>query len=182
MSISHPHSVAPVGSRRPARSPRGVALALLGLLLAAAPARGFDNETTRATLAGLEGVRVLVERFRDEAQGAGFSTESVRRRVEERLRAAGIEVLAEKKRIATLFVRVSPIHRRPGEMAGYSIEVLLLQPVRLDRDPERRSIAATWSVSSPGQGRPEYVLEHLDALLGQFIEAWRSANPKPRED
>src|SRR2546430_11830828 len=80
------------------------ALAALALLSAAAvsPLVGQgDNDGTRATLAGLTGVYVLVEHIDDDAQRDGLDTLQVRTDVEVKLRQASISVLSEEEQFST---------------------------------------------------------------------------------
>jgi hypothetical protein len=49
------------------------ALSLVAVLVSGSPAFADDNETTRATLKGLTGVKVVVEEFKEVQKRAGFA-------------------------------------------------------------------------------------------------------------
>src|SRR2546427_13051688 len=118
------------------------ALATLALLSASVlsplVAQG-DNEGTRATLAGLTGVYVLVENIPDEVQRDGLDTTQIRTDVELKLRQAGITVLTQQEWRSTaaapvLYVNVQVI-KNPANLYAYSADVELRQRVTLVHNP-----------------------------------------------
>jgi hypothetical protein len=110
------------------------------LLLASSGAQGFDTETTRATLRGLEGVHVVVEALKAEAERDGLTRTQIQTDVELRLRKAGIRVFTQQEVVHIpgqpwLYVRVGTL-KHPGlELYVDSIDVELRQWVYLARHP-----------------------------------------------
>ena len=69
-------------------------LILVLLLLASTGAQGLDNENTRATLRGLNGVQVVVEdMMKPDIERDGLTRQQLQTDVELRLRKAGISGL-----------------------------------------------------------------------------------------
>ncbi len=145
-----------------------------------------DNEGTRATLAGLTGVYVLVEHIPDEAQRDGLDTTQIRTDVELKLRQAGITVLTQQEWLSTaaapyLYVNVQAIKNSAGIYA-FTVDVELRQRVTLIQNPSMRVLAPTWSatgiIGTVGSQKIGSVREDVRDLTDQFINAYLAANPK----
>jgi hypothetical protein len=159
---------------------------LLGLLLfrggAAVAQAPSAEEARRAPLAGLTGVRVVVEAPNAEAQSAGLGVEALRTVVEGRLRRAGILVVDDPQgRLSppgfpTLHagVRVEPL-RGHGHL--YGINLNLRQAASLVRKPALIVNASTWHAGGLGRGAPDQVLEALGRYCDQFVSDYQAANP-----
>lgn len=161
------------------------ALAAALLLAAVAPPAGgqVDNEITRKTLEGLEGVYVLVEGFEPEAKRAGFDEAKFKTTVEMRLLEGGINVLTQDELLAVpgmpfIYLIVHPGHTRPGQIAPYSIRLELLQMVSLDRDPSTLTPAGTWGTSALGDGDLPYIRAGVKQQVDEFVSAWWSVNKR----
>src|SRR5207302_7465487 len=165
------------------------ALAALALLSAAAvsPLVGQgDNDGTRATLAGLTGVYVLVEHIDDDAKRDGLDTLQVRTDVEVKLRQASISVLSEEEQFSTagaayLYINIQTAKNKLSVYA-FSVRVELRQGVMLIRNQSMRRLATTWSatgtIGTVGSQKLASVREVVRDLTDQFINAYLAANPK----
>ena len=164
-------------------------LAALTLLSAAAvsPLVGQgDNDGTRATLAGLTGVYVLVEHIDDDAQRDGLDTLQVRTDVEVKLRQAGIRVLSEEEMLATagvpyLYINIQTAKNRLSVYA-FSVRIELHEAATLIRKSSMRVLATTWSspglIGTVGSQKLVSVREDVRDQTDQFINAYLAANPK----
>ena len=181
------------------------ALALAALLIPGRAALAAVDEAERATLKGLPGVEVIVESPHEDQRRAGFDERAFQTDVELKLRRDGIKVLSREQRLATpgkpyLYVNINSLHKKPGSMAAYKIDLRLYQLVRLDRKVDVEAIcdgnaiirgyrcidaravgthiAATWSKGVVGYGDLSYTRDHVKDLVDEFINAWLSVNPK----
>ncbi len=85
-------------------------------------------------LQGLTSVKVMVEDLAPDMKPLGLSKDGLRRAVEERLQAKGVQLSSEAH--AKLYVRVTTVANDELEgVHGYQIEVKLLEPVSLHRRP-----------------------------------------------
>lgn len=144
----------------------------------------LDNEFTRRTLRGLQGVKVVVEPLKWLIEQDGLTTKQLRKDTELKLRLAGIEVVSSEESSAmpgnpSLYVNSNVLKHKALNRYIFNILVELSQDVSLDRAPKIRTSAATWSVSvtgfSPDVGT---VRDQLKELVDTFINAYLSANPK----
>src|SRR5713226_9100936 len=111
------------------------------LLVAPGATNAVDSEWTRATLKGLQGVRVVVEKMAPEEERAGLAQATLQTDVELKLRQAGIRVLSETEWDATpgrpwLYLQVgthAPRQER-SELSAFSIRLELSQRVVLERN------------------------------------------------
>src|SRR5262245_25468829 len=125
---------------------------LLGLASSASWA--LDDEDTRATLRGIEGVRVFVEDLGDDVEHAGLTRQQIRTDVELRLRKAGIRILTEAERVGMpgtpwLSVNVIVYLSHDTRLAAFRIDVSLQQLAFLATDGSR-ALVSTWSVGKTG--------------------------------
>lgn len=156
-------------------------VALLGLVMGL-PAMAGDNEYSRASLNGIEGVRVLIEDFEEHEKSAGFDTRTFQTDVELKLRLAGIKVLTEKEWLDTigaprLYLNVNTLNPIAGKNSPYRIGLEFKQSVRLVRDSSIWvSGATTWSDGYVGNGGITYVRDSVKDNVDRFINAWLSVN------
>jgi hypothetical protein len=162
------------------------AVALLAAAVASPLLGQGDNEDTRKTLAGLNGVYIYVEEIKDEVQRDGLSQSQTQTDVELRLRQAGITVLTREHYLSmtgtgVLYVNVNALKNSP-DLYTYTadVEVQLRQPVRLIRTPSVTVFATpTWSVAVLSAGATvSSIRDHVRDATDRFINAYLAANPK----
>lgn len=137
------------------------------------------------SLAGIQGIRVLIIGLQDDAKEDGLTEDALRVDVELRLRQAGIVVLSDEERrreptLARLDIGINTL--RSEGLYAYSISVSLAQTVRLLNG---RLIlgATTWdsgSVGMVGAKNLRRVRESLGDKIDEFINDYLAVNPKPR--
>lgn len=165
------------------------ALAALALLFSAAvsPLLGQgDDESTRMTLAGVHGVRVVV-RVSDstEVRKDGL-TQQLQTDVEIKLRQTGITVLSEQEaqsgpwfQVTISTLKVSPTNATTSIYA-VSMTAELQQWVTLTRNPSVSVWVSTWSAEGKF-GTTTHLSSVRDVIrdmTDQFINAYLAANPK----
>ncbi len=163
-------------------------LGVIGILsIIASPVFALNSEMNRASLKGLQGVRVLVEDLAPEAEQAGLAKESLQKGVEEKLRAAGIRVLTQDEAALTpgepyLYVNVNvTFSKGEGETCSYSIDIALIQNVTLARDAGQTTYAVTWStggVGLIGKKSLSELQESVQGLADIFVRAFNGVNSK----
>ena len=157
--------------------------AALLLAMVGHSAMASDTESRRATLKGLSGVYVLVERFRERQKNAGFNRQTFQTDVELKLRLAGIKVQTEQERLAEpgspyLYLIVTPLHGQRGENAACGIDLELKQNVRLFRKLDTTISATTWSTGGVVYGGLPHIRDVVKDHVDIFINAWLSVNPQ----
>ena len=144
----------------------------------------LDSERTRATLRGIEGVRVVIEGLESEVERAGLTTQQLQTDVELRLRLAGIRVLTDEESRRTpgqplLYVNVNVLLQSDG-LAAYSIEVALRQRAALETDGSPATVE-TWGAASigiVGRARLDSIRNPLRDGVDEFINAYLSVRPR----
>lgn len=159
--------------------------ALLNLVLAflitgrAVVARANDNEYSRQSLKGLNGVAVIVEDLNPEEESAGLTEASIQTDVKLKLRLAGIQVVDEALS-HFLYVNVNVV-TGSTDYWPYNIDVEFLQDVRLVRDVSIIVAAETWSVGMAGgisKANVHKIRDYIKDQVDKFINAYLSVNPK----
>ncbi len=180
-------------ARRGAREIRGfLLLSFCFLLCAISPALADDSETSRRTLTGLQGVKVLVEELQPNIlnydkylQKAGLSKAKLQKNVETKLKAAGIKILSGDEWLKTpgkpvLYVNVNT-HENEKYWFAYDINLELRQVVSLESRPEIKTLANTWGVNMTGVvniGTFNVITDNLAVLVGRFAAAYKAVNGK----
>jgi hypothetical protein len=148
---------------------------------------GAEEDTRdRQSLRDLDGIRVAVEELPPALAAQGVSKDRLHKAVESQLRRAGITVLnAGEFPVGDpyLDVRITA-SKESGGFIAYSIEVSFVQIVFLRRNPAATfNRAQTWK--APGAvdlvrpaRLPATIEENLSHQIGQFVQAYLSANPK----
>src|SRR5205085_8806020 len=101
------------------------------------------------SLKDLTDVHVVIDGISKQAEAAGLKKADVQSQVEKGLKAAGLRVLAANERARggpTIYLSmiVFPADKRSDDLFVYSIELSLIQEVRLARSPGVRTQSATW--------------------------------------
>ncbi|MBU4580927.1 MAG: hypothetical protein KKH02_00655 [Proteobacteria bacterium] len=155
------------------------------------PVHAFDAEVSRETLKGLAGFYVLIEELNPNiakyanVQKNDISTQRLKSQVENRLRAAGIQVLSWDEMMKTperpmLYVSVNT-HEYEKFWYAYDIRVEVRQLVTLVIQPGKLINGATWSVNMTGVmniGQLQTLYDNLGLLLDRFIQAYKAVNRK----
>jgi hypothetical protein len=114
---------------------RSAVMAMLMTLGCLDPSLAQTRDQQRESLRGLQGVEVVVEDIKPDAQMDGLSQESIRATVELILRSKGIRVLTQAERSETvskplLYVSVGTDKQASGQYS-FSVRVELYQAVSL---------------------------------------------------
>lgn len=164
----------------------GLTIALLLVWVGAG--RADDDEYSRATLAGLGRIDVVIQGPPEEIEKDGLTGQQLRTDVELRLRKSGIRVGTteeHEKDIAggtPLSVQANIIKNGAGIYA-YFIKIELIQVVFVARDSAIVTVAPTWGVGTIGTTDKENLRNIREAVTDQtdrFINAYLTANPVKR--
>ncbi len=172
---------------------RRIAVMILTLLISfclASPSFPFSRLDT---LKGLEGIEVLVEEFKPEAEDF-ITVIQVQSDVESKLRNAGIRVLTKEEnekiqplRKPYLYIKLTsykPPTRR--DVLPFNVEISLKQKVRLEchsESSDKSFYSATWaksSVSVVSFRNPSEIRDVINELTDLFIKAYLKASGKTK--
>ena len=158
-----------------------------GFLLCSTAVAG-DNEFTRPSLKGIQGVHVVVENLDPTEEEAGLTVADLQTDVELKLRLAGIPVLSKQEMVAVpgmpdLYVTVNVNSSTTRDLWPYAIEIQFQQNVTLVRNPQTLILGATtWSTgAATGSVLKQNVRrlrEELKDLVDKFVNAYLAVNPK----
>jgi hypothetical protein len=161
---------------------------IIGLTLTLSdPIFSIDSKSNRATLRGLKGVGVLIEKLPQEVEKEGLNRDQLQVAVESRLRQAGIRVLTKEESFKTpeepyLYININVnIAKTESEIYPYSIDLLFIQRVSLLRNPNLTAYAVTWSKGGVGSIEKTIVgelKETVEEMVDTFISAYVEENPK----
>ena len=137
-----------------------------------------DAALDRATMRGLKAVSVVIDPVAPEIQREGVTADALQTRLEERLRAAGVQVDAA----AIEFVGLRLISVRAGRGPfAISASIGVYQPVTLVRDRNVKTATQTWEVNTVLLADTKLVyrgcMDSTDELADRFVTAYRSVNP-----
>jgi len=148
-------------------------------------ARAEDSDASRATLAGLQGVAVVVEDLQPSvmkyAAKSGLSKAQVQQDAEKMLRDAGIRIVAGEDWKKTpgkplLYININT-HETEKYWYAYDIKVELRQLATLDANPQLKTLATTWSINITGQaniGTLNVIRKDAGVMVGRFVQAWKA--------
>ena len=153
--------------------------------LAGAP-RPLAAQSARnvASLAGVEGVEVVVEELTAAQRNLGLSESALRNDVVTRLRQAGVRVVAQSVACGEspcLYVHVTTT---VGDGANaHFVHVGVQQMVNLSRDTAFALSVETWRAVgriglAPGRETAERVRDAVRSEVDQFVTAYLDANPR----
>ena len=160
----------------------GIALFLFGV--GALDCKADDSAVSRATLAGLQGVRVIVEEpqpnIQRYAEKYGLTRAQVQADVERRLQQAGIRTVQGDEWLKTpgrplLYVNINT-HETEKYWYAYDIRLELRQLVLLEANPKIRTMANTWSVNITGVaniGNLNVIKHDVGVFVDRFIAAYK---------
>ncbi|MDP2267876.1 MAG: hypothetical protein Q8K46_01790, partial [Deltaproteobacteria bacterium] len=153
------------------------------------PGFAEDSEVSRATLVGIQGLRVIVEEVQPNVQKYaakfGLSGAQIRRDVVQKLREDGIRVVEGNDWLAipgrpALCVNVNT-HETEKYWYAYDIKLELRQLAVLEANPQVKTLAGTWSISVTGLaniGNLNLIRQDVGVLAGRFVQAYRAVNGK----
>ena len=141
----------------------------------------------RESLRGLQGVEVVIEDIKSDAQADGLSQEALRAAVELILRSRGIRVLTPSERSAMpskpyLYVHVGTDKNSLGQYA-FNARVELHQAVSLVHRPQHIVHAPTWSTPDKfrtvgQQTMRMWIINSIEPLVREFVDDFRAVNPR----
>lgn len=144
-----------------------------------------DAKYNRASLRGLEGVYVSVERLNPEIEKDGVTEGLIRRDVELKLRMAGIRALSKEEWFDVmgspyLYVNVNALILRETREYIYSIHIAFKQNVYPVREPIVILGATTWSIGGiiGITSDLDKIRASLKGRVDEFIDAYLSVNPR----
>lgn len=158
---------------------------------AALPAAAEVSE--RESLAGLQGVLLVVEDLHADARQIELTRHAIVEDVEARLRDAGIEVMTLQERLGDprkpyLYINCNVIYVPDIELVSFSIDVESHQLVTLKNGDE--AIGLTWAKSYLGvQGKrraaqkiKDETARLVDLFIADFLSVNRQSSPGPGSD
>ena len=158
-----------------------------GLVLLAALALSLDGAgdaaLDRATLRGITAINVVTDPVAPEIGKEGATADTLRQRLEQRLREAGIQIdPSSNVFVALRLTGVQAGHSKFSMRAPFAIaaSIGLYQPVTLVREPDVKTATQTWEVDTVVLADPKQVdqacLDSVDQLAARFVTAYRSVN------
>lgn len=151
------------------------------------PLFAINGLSNRATLRGIKGVGVLVEKLPPEVEQQGLNRNQLQKAIESKLQNAGIKVLTRAGSLAApgepyLYININVnIAKTESDIYPYSIDLLFTQKVSLVRDPKLTTYAVTWSTSGVGSITKRFVdqlQEIVENTVDIFIRAYLAENPR----
>jgi hypothetical protein len=175
-----------------------VGLTLLVLIVGSSAAVAGDDQYSRATLAGIRGVGVLVENPVSGAKEMGLTATIIQTDVELKLRLAGIPVLTldealKEPGVPLLYISPHVLIKENDNLWAADVSVELTQNVRLERDSTNANLVPTWYRSMLFNGKtgtlsqlqheiPEQIRSGIKDLVDVFINAYLAMNPRTNAD
>jgi len=156
-------------------------------LLSAFPSMAIDSQSNRATLKGLPGVGVLVEKLPPEIEREGLRRDQLQMDVESQLKKAGVKVFSKEQCTRVpgepyLYINLNVnVAKTESGIYPYTVDIMLIQKVSLMRDPKRVTYAVTWSTGGVGSITKSIVSqlrENVAEVVHVFIQAFLDENPK----
>lgn len=166
---------------------RSAVMAMLMTLGCLDPSLAQTRDQQRESLRGLQGVEVVVEDIKPDAQMDGLSQESIRATVDLILRSKGIRVLTQAERSETvskplLYVSVGTDKQASGQYS-FSVRVELYQAVSLVQRPQQVTSAPTWFTPGklrtvPPQNVRLWIINAIEPLIREFVSDFLAVNPR----
>ena len=164
-----------------------VLLVILGaLILSGLYAHAQDDETTRPTLRGLQGIFVYVEPLDPQIEQSGLIRSQIQTDTESQLKSAGINVLKREDFLKEfgrpylyIIVNISVLKTQITRYLFY-IRIELNQEVLLVRAPHTKVSTATWSTGGWGiDFSLDNIRQTVRTQVDKFVSAYLTENPKP---
>ena len=164
-----------------------VLLGILGtLILSGRYAHAQDDETTRPTLRGLQGIFVYVEALDPQIEQSGLIRSQIQTDTESQLKSAGIRVLTREDFLKGfghpyLYINVN-ISMLKTQITRYLfyLRIELNQEVLLVRAPHTKVSTVTWSTGGWGiDFSLDNIRQTVRTQVDKFVSAYLTENPKP---
>jgi hypothetical protein len=151
------------------------------------PILAEDSKINRSTLAGLQGLAVLVENIQPNiqkyAQKSGLNTQQIQKDIEHQLLSAGIRTISGDEWLnvpgrPVLYLNINT-HETEKYWYAYDIKLEQRQIVYLETNPKIRTLADTWSINMTGIaniGNLHIIRNDIMVLINRFIQAYKSVN------
>ena len=154
-------------------------------LLIAGACLASDTSMDRATLRGLQAVKVVVDPLGSELEREGLDANRLRGSIEQKVRDAGIKVDNDVNEFIGLSIsfaqagkKVLSIKKGPFSL---TISLGVYQVALLTRDMATKTVVETWGVektaAAAARGLDRDVSSAVDDLVDQFVKAYLSVNP-----
>lgn len=161
-----------------------------------------DTEINRRTLAGLQGVCVMIEDFQPNvkqyADSESIDKAQIQKDIEQKLKVNGIKVLSGSEWLKTpgrpvLYVNINTHpseaksliskllsdRREEKALFAFDIKVELRQVVYLEANPNTKTLSGTWSMNMTGLVNVTNLAPlktNMLYLVDRFINAYKSVN------
>lgn len=158
-------------------------VAIVVLMLICGNAYAVDDEQSRNSLRGLQGIAVVVEPPNRQVALDGLTEGWIRASVETKFHQAeipvvSIEEIPKELPIPLLYINANVAKLGVGEYI-YNVLVEFRQPVTLVRSPRVQCPAGTWSTACLGSTRESKDIQNtIQEGIAKFITAYLSMNPK----
>lgn len=153
------------------------------------PTAAEDSDVSRATLAGLQGVSIIVEDLQPNVQKyaakSGLSKMQVLKDTQKLLTDGGIRIVSGNDWLnipgrPILYVSINT-HETEKYWYAYDIQIQLRQMATLVANPQQKTLATTWSMNITGQaniGTLQAIRQDTGVMVGKFVQAYRMVNKK----
>ena len=141
----------------------------------------------RESLRDLDGIHVVVEDLRADAQEDGLTTQAVEEEVRRRLREAGVRYVGAERWVVEegspyLYVNVNTVKSEAEGLYVFGIDIQLNQTVRMIRNPSVAIPATTWTSGCrvgavEVKGLPT-LIEVIGESVQRFIKALEAVEGK----
>jgi len=139
-----------------------------------------DGNLDRATLRGLKALNIVIDPLDQQLEKAGLSADTLKARIDTRLRHAGIPI--DNNAIQFVGLRIDSAMLPKKGPYGLCFLLAFYQPVILSRDQKIRTATQTWDVHTMLVVMPKSMvdaaLDTVDQITDQFVTAYRSVNPQ----
>jgi hypothetical protein len=138
-----------------------------------------DAPLDRATLKGLGAVGIIIDPIESDLVKEGLTEDLVQKRIEGKLKDAGIGVNPSGSEFVGLRVLRARAQKGPYALC---LAIGVYQPVVLVRNKDMKTATETWAAETVLMADPKVVsreaLNSVDELADRLVAAYRSANPK----
>jgi len=164
-----------------------VLLVILGAFIISDPyAHAQDDETTRPTLRGLQGIFVYVEPLDPQIEQSGLIKSQIQTDTESQLKSAGIRVSTREdflkgfgRPYLYINVNISMLKTQITRYLFY-LRIELNQEVLLVRAPHTKVSTVTWSTGGWGiDFSLDNIRQTVRTQVDKFVSAYLTENPKP---